>query len=206
MLEPPPSQPTGIENSPEFLDGGLARGAWQFATTAHAGQRRKGDGAPYILHPEAVAELVADHGGDEIQIAAALLHDVLEDTETPAVAISERFGAAVGALVVALSDDPGIEAYELRKRALRVQVEAAGERAQLIYAADKLANSRELLRVYRNDGEAVGDRYKAPLDVRIRIWRDDLRMLRDRLGPTELVEDLRLQLDAVESERASPSA
>ncbi len=184
----------------------LTRGAWLFAAEAHAGQRRKGDGAPYLLHPEAVAELVAEHGGNEAQIAAALLHDVLEDTDTTAATVSERFGTAVGALVAALSDDPEIEAYEPRKRALRVQVEAAGAGAQLIYAADKLANSRELLRVYRSEGEPVGDRYKAPLDVRIKIWRDDLRMLADRLGATELVAALAMQLDAVEAERARSSA
>ena len=70
---------------------------------------------------------------------------------------------------------PTIDDYEARKQALRDQVREAGERAALIYAADKLANSSDLRGAYAEIGENVVVRLKISLDGRIRIWRDGPR-------------------------------
>ncbi len=191
---------------PEFVEGELEARAWRFAAGAHEGQRRKGDGSPYINHPVAVAELTERQGGDSEQVAAAFLHDVLEDTDTPAERIHERFGAEVGRLVEALSDDRSIGDYERRKAGLRSQVEAAGERAILIYGADKLANAGDLRRIYRSEGEAVEDRFNAPLELRIRLWREDLEMAVGRIGRTSLLAELEAELDALERDRAAKAA
>ena len=122
-------------------------------------------GACAMSNAIAVAELLAEHGfGDEV-LAAALLHDVVEESETGVGEIRARFGEPVASLVDALTDEEAIEPYERRKDGHRRQVEDAGADALAIYAADKLANIRALRRVYAERGEAVGEELKAPLDV-----------------------------------------
>ncbi len=140
-------------------------------------------------------------------IAAALLHDVLEDSSTEPEQIESAFGADVAGLVDALSDDRSITDYEARKRALREQVRAAGERAALIYAADKLANCTALRSAYAEVGEGVAERIGIPLALRIAIWRDDCEMCRGLLGSTDLVEALAAELDELDDDRRrSPAA
>ena len=166
------------ELEPEFLTGpGLVRDAFEFAVDAHLGQERKGDGSPYIRHPIAVARLLEANGlADDAMLAACFLHDVVEDTPTGMAEIRERFGDDVGDLVAAMTEDKDLEPYELRKDRHRDQVEAAGDRATRIYVADKIANLRDLRAAYASTGEEVAARFKAPLDVRVRIWRGDLEM------------------------------
>src|SRR6476620_9485863 len=76
-----------------------------YAAAAHAEQPRKGTNIPYISHPLAVSALVVEHGGNEVQAIAALLHDVLEDCGMHhAPVIAERFGSEVLKIVEALTD------------------------------------------------------------------------------------------------------
>ena len=98
----------------------LVRGALEAAREAHAGQIRNGSGGmPYIEHPVAVADLLAEHGfGDEV-LAAALLHDVVEESDAGVGEIRARFGEPVGGLVDALTDEEKIQPYERRKDAHR---------------------------------------------------------------------------------------
>jgi (p)ppGpp synthase/HD superfamily hydrolase len=190
---------------PEFLTGeGLARDAYEFAAAAHAGQLRKGGDSPYIVHPVAAARLLEAEGvADEELLAAAFLHDVVEDTDHSIDEIHERFGPEVGALVAALTEDKSIEPYETRKEHHREQVEIAGERAAMIYAADKLANVRDLRALYAVVGEGAAGRFKAPLDVRVRLWRGDLEMVEKIAPDLEILVELRSELDAFEAERAT---
>ncbi len=200
----------GAPEDPEtarVVAGAGAEAAWRFAAAAHEGQVRAADRGPYIHHPERVATLVAANGGSDAMIAAALLHDVLEDSPTEPEQIESAFGADVAGLVDALSDDRSITDYEARKRALREQVRAAGERAALIYAADKLANCSDLRGAYAEIGEGVAERIGIPLALRITIWRDDCEMCRGLLGSTDLVEALAAELDELEGDRRrSPAA
>ena len=139
-------------------------------------------------------------------IEAALLHDVLEDSDVRIDRVERDFGPDVAALVAALSDDPSIDDYESRKRALREQVHEAGERAALIYAADKLANSTDLRGAYAEIGEDVVERLKISLDGRIRVWRDDLVMCRELLGERDVVVALDEQLSGLERDREQRAA
>jgi len=192
-----------VRDRPEFLAGAsLAGDAYEFALRAHEGQRRKGDDSPYIVHPVEVARLVqAECGGDEEQLAATLLHDVVEDTETALDEIRDRFGIGVGELVEALSEDESIEPFEARKDHHRGEVAAAGHRAIAIYAADKLANLRDMRTLYAAVGEAAEGRFNAPIDVRVRLWRRDVEMI-ERLAPDlPLLPPLRSELEAFEAER-----
>ena len=160
----------------------LVAGAHELATDAHAGQRRKDDGTPYITHPETVAGLLDDAGfGDEV-IAAALLHDVVEDTDMGSEELRERFGDRVAELVEALSEDGDISDYEDRKREHREQVEESGSDAVAIYIADKLSNLRDMRKIYALDGEQIADRFKAPIDVRVGLWKQDAEMA-ERVAP-----------------------
>ncbi len=201
----PPGSDAEEPSIPTFARDAAARRAFEFARAAHAGQKRKGDGAPYISHPLDVAALVEGRGGDQAMVAAAFLHDVLEDTETDAARIHGDFGADVGSLVVALTDNRHIDDYAARKDALRAQVERAGSRAIEIYLCDKVANSRDLHRLYALEGEAIGARYKAPIALRIAVWRGDLEMALHRLGESPLAAELAAELDAIDALRGAPA-
>jgi (p)ppGpp synthase/HD superfamily hydrolase len=182
----------------------LVRGALEAAREAHAGQIRNGSGGmPYIDHPVAVAELLCEHGYGEEVLAAALLHDVVEESETGVGEIRARFGEPVGGLVGALTDEEKIQPYERRKDAHRAQVEEAGPDALAIYAADKLANIRALRRVYSSEGEAVGDQLKAPLDVKVAVWEADLDLLGREAPDLPFLSELEDQLAGLRADRAA---
>jgi (p)ppGpp synthase/HD superfamily hydrolase len=190
---------------PEFLAGSrLARDAYEYADDAHQGQRRKGGDSPYIAHPVEVARLLHAEGlADDELIAATLLHDVVEDTDHTLDEIRERFGPEVAELVAAMTEDSTVEPYEARKEHHREQVEAAGTRPATIYAADKLANLRDLRARYAIEGEAAAAKFNAPLDVRVRLWRGDAEMVA-RLAPDlAILAALRSELDAFDAERAT---
>jgi (p)ppGpp synthase/HD superfamily hydrolase len=139
----------------------------------------------------------------EPALVAALLHDVVEDSDFTVGDVTDRFGVAVGELVAALTEDEEIDDWVERKDALRAQVAAAGMPAAAIYAADKLANLREMRTTYAAHGEAAVDLHKAPtLDVRVAAWRSDLELVQD-LADRSLVDELRAELDAFERERAT---
>jgi guanosine-3',5'-bis(diphosphate) 3'-pyrophosphohydrolase len=125
-----------------------------FAVQRHSGMARKGRGnEPYVNHLAEVANLVseASGGADAELIAAAWLHDIIEDTETTREELAERFSVRVAALVVEVSDDMGLSRDERR----RLQVVAAPHKspdAKLIKIADKISNIRS--RIAPEPGEA----------------------------------------------------
>jgi (p)ppGpp synthase/HD superfamily hydrolase len=181
----------------------LVRDALAWAERAHAGQVRSGSGGmAYIHHPVAVAELLAEHGYGEEVVAAALLHDVVEDSETSVEEIAARFGQPLAGLVEAMTDDESVEPYERRKDEHRRRVEAAGGEAVAIYAADKLSNVRVLRRAYASEGEQAGAEFKAPLEVKLGIWEADLAMLRRQASAPPFVADLADELEKLRETRA----
>jgi (p)ppGpp synthase/HD superfamily hydrolase len=169
--------------------------ALEMAERAHAGQTRNGSGGmAYIHHPVAVAELLAEHGFAEETVAAALLHDVVEDSEASVEDVAARFGERVAQLVAALTEDESIEPFERRKDAHRRHVEEVGGDALAIYAADKLSNIRVLRRALASEGESAGEELAAPLDVKERVWTADLEMLRREAPELPFVDDLASEL------------
>jgi guanosine-3',5'-bis(diphosphate) 3'-pyrophosphohydrolase len=157
--------------------------ALEKATAAHAGQVRNGSGGlPYIEHPKMVAERLASAGyGDEV-LAAGLLHDVVEDSDTTVAELRKRFGETVATLVAALSDDESIEPYVERKREHRQRIADVDGDALAIYAADKLVNSDCLAKALAREGPAVADEFKVPLEQKLEIWEADAELL-GRLDP-----------------------
>ena len=118
------------------------RKAYRFAHDAH--QRRRRQGGATIEHPAAVARLLHEAGYPEHVVAAALLHDVVEDTATGMDELADRFGPDIASLVAQLTEDPGIRSYDRRKRELRRRATSDGQDAAAIFVADKLASARHL--------------------------------------------------------------
>ncbi|WP_058910516.1 HD domain-containing protein [Entomohabitans teleogrylli] len=124
--------------------------ARRFAARAHAacGQRRKYTDEPYIVHPQAVVELVRSVCRQETVLAAAWLHDTVEDTDTTLEDIAERFGAEVASLVAMVTNPP--VAQELNRPQRKYQhflyTAQGSAAAQTIKIADIIDNTRELLR------------------------------------------------------------
>jgi guanosine-3',5'-bis(diphosphate) 3'-pyrophosphohydrolase len=131
-----------MQEPPQFIaDSGLLRSAFELARHAHHGPAREGD--TDITHPVAVAELLHENGFEEKVVAAALLHDVVEDTSLDLAAISGPFGPDVAGLVAEMTEDARIESYPERKAEHRSRV-TKDRRVAAIYAADKVANTRGL--------------------------------------------------------------
>jgi (p)ppGpp synthase/HD superfamily hydrolase len=185
-------------------ESALIAGALEMAEKAHAGQTRNGSGGmAYIHHPVAVAELLAAQGLAESTVAAALLHDVVEDSEAGIDDIAAGFGERVANLVAALTEDESIEPFQRRKDAHRRHVEEVGGDALAIYAADKLSNIRVLRRALANEGESAGEEFAVPLEVKERVWEDDLGMLRRRAPDLSFVADLAAELEKLRAARAT---
>jgi guanosine-3',5'-bis(diphosphate) 3'-pyrophosphohydrolase len=129
------------------MTSALIINAADFAASRHRHQRRKDEReSPYINHPIKVAQLLSEVGGiDEPSvIAAALLHDTVEDTDTTAEEIAALFGERVRDLVMEMSDDTQLPSSERK----RLQIERApllSDGAVLIKLADKTANIRDIL-------------------------------------------------------------
>ncbi|HKB52192.1 MAG TPA: HD domain-containing protein [Solirubrobacterales bacterium] len=170
------SPPNRVEAIAERSE--LVRQALEMARELHDGTVRDvGDEVPFIEHPLAVAELLAEHElGDEL-VAAGLLHDTLEYTDLGLGGLRERFGMKVAMIVCALSEDFEIEDYEERKRELRRRVAATGIEAQRVFAADKIANVIEARDDYVLIQEDVDLGMLVDLDLKILVWEYDMEML-----------------------------
>jgi hypothetical protein len=186
-----------MDDDPPFVaDLPLARAALHWAETLHSGQRRAVDEAPFVLHPAEVAALLSVRGYDDEVVAAGLLHDAVEDTDTSIADVRERFGPRVARIVAAVSEDPAIEGYGERKAALRAQVAGADSDAHAVFAADKLVKTREL--------RAQAARTGAPLDEpdllrRREHYEASLRMLEQVAPQSSLVQQLAFELWALRS-------
>lgn len=138
-----------------------------FAVKAHAGTERRGKGFPYIVHPLEAVEIVATITPDQELLAAAALHDVVEDTGITAEEIREEFGERIANLVVAESDvfPEGLseeESWRARKQAAIDRLAAAPRDAKIVAMGDKLSNMRAIARDYAVKGDELWKIFHAP--------------------------------------------
>lgn len=118
-----------------------------FAADKHRTQRRKdADASPYINHPIALANVLANEGGvtDVVVLSAAVLHDTIEDTNTTAEELTAIFGAKITATVLDVTDDKSLDKHVRKQR----QIEHAphiSKEAKLVKLADKICNLRDIL-------------------------------------------------------------
>jgi len=138
-------------------------------------------GGRTVEHPVAVAGLLADDGQPPRVVLAGILHDVLEDTDATGDELQALFGRDIAQLVRALTQDPSIRKYQERKAALRRQIVDAGADAAAVSLADKAAKLR-----------SVASR---PAKRKLRHYRETLRGIEQRYGPSRLSAMLGEELD-----------
>lgn len=153
----------------------LVSEAIAFAVKAHDGMRRKKSEAPYILHPMEAAVIVGTMTNDQNVIAAAALHDVVEDAGITLEEIGEKFGQRVRELVGAETEDkrehlPPDETWRIRKEESLSELERTEDIGVLmVWLGDKLANMRSFYREWKQNGEAMWQKFNQK-DPRQQAW------------------------------------
>jgi len=132
-----------------------------FAARAHAGQTRKATDIPYLVHPVGVMLILLQMGEtDQELLAAALLHDTVEDTEVTLAQIRETFGVRVAEIVEGCSEPNRSDTWETRKQHTIAYLKTAPRAVQLVTAADKLDNLRSMIADQAQQGETFWSRFK----------------------------------------------
>lgn len=136
----------------------MIKKAVAFARKAHEGAFRKGTKLPYIIHPLETAVIVSLMTEDEEMIAAALLHDVVEDAGVKESELIREFGSRVADLVMAESEDKSKSWFE-RKSTTITHLSGASRELKMLTLADKLSNIRSTARDYLLLGDCFWDRF-----------------------------------------------
>lgn len=168
------------------LDTELLDRAIIFAVKAHAGTERRGKGYPYIVHPLEAVEIVATMTADQELLAAAALHDTVEDTDVTVDQIRAEFGDRIASLVADESDqfEAGVsdeDSWHTRKQAAIDRLARASHDAKIVALGDKLSNMRAIARDYAVKGDELWKIFHAK-DRRDHEWHyrglaDSLREL-----------------------------
>lgn len=166
----------------------LVSDAMIFAAHAHDGMLRKGTNLPYIVHPAEVAAIAATLTDDPEMLAAALLHDVMEDCGVSEGELARRFGVRVAQLVKSetqeRSGDPAAT-WLARKQSAVARIGRGGREVKIIALSDKLSNMRAIHRDYDRDGERLFFRFHQH-DKALHAWyyRSCAALLKEELGDT----------------------
>lgn len=144
------------------IDTELLDRAIIFAVRAHSGTERRGKGFPYIVHPLEAVEIVATITPDQELLAAAALHDTVEDTDVTVDMIREEFGERVASIVAGESDtfEDGVseeDSWKTRKQAAIDRLAKAPLDTKIVALGDKLSNMRAIARDYAVIGDGIWD-------------------------------------------------
>ena len=168
----------------------LVSEAVAFAVKAHDGMRRKKSDIPYILHPIEAAVIVGTMTSDQNMIAAAALHDVVEDAEVSIEEIEAKFGKRVRELVESETEDkradlPPSDTWRIRKEeSLAVLKNTDDIGVLMVWIGDKLANMRAIYREHKIEGDAMWQRFNQK-DVSEQAWYySSIVKLTERLSDT----------------------
>ena len=170
------------------LDTQLVDRAILFAVKAHSGTERRGKGFPYVIHPMEAMAIVATITPDPELLAAAALHDTVEDTDITLDVLRAEFGERVAKLVADESDvftegKSEEETWHQRKKAAIDRLARAPHDAKIVALGDKLSNMRAIARDYAVQGDALWNLFHAK-DRKDHEWHyrglaDALRELQD---------------------------
>jgi hypothetical protein len=188
------------QGPPEWISSTqLLRAAYALAGRAHGQQRRPSDNRLFLEHVTEVAGLLQQAGFDDELIAIGLLHDAVERGTLEEGELRAEMGNSISSMVMTLSEDPTIEAFDRRKAALREQVAAAGGRAVTVFAADKLSDIAGL----RRGLEASPGGLEARLDTSAASmtghYRDSVEMIGKVRPGSAFLAELRQELDRLEA-------
>ena len=158
----------------QHIDTSLLDRAITFAVKAHQGVERRGKGFPYIVHPMEAVCIVATMTNDQELLAAAALHDVIEDTDTTADDLKKEFGERVAMLVEAESDDKTgsskAETWHQRKQDTLDRLRNADLDIKIVALGDKLSNMRAIAHDYAVLGDELWNRFTVK-DPAEHAWR-----------------------------------
>ena len=149
----------------------LTEKALRLAIAAHKEQVRKSDGSPYAAHPIMVGMLLKEYGFNEVTVAAAFTHDVLEDTAVSRDALAAELGEEVAKIVDGVSEDMSLE-WEVRKEAYAKGVAAADEATKAVSIGDKIHNAESVISDYEYKGKDVWKPFNRGKDKK--IWFEEL--------------------------------
>lgn len=180
--------------------------AMQLAWHLHDGQLRKGTTIPYLSHLIGVSSLALEHGADEDEAIAALLHDAVEDAPDHLGAdrarelIRARFGDNVAAIVDGCTDalEQPKPPWRARKEAYLAHLAHASPSVRLVSASDKLHNARAILSDLRVHGAALWSRFNAGRDGLLWYYRSLVSAFAAH-GRTPLVDELDRTVTAIEA-------
>ena len=145
------------------LETSLFDKAVKFATEAHSGTERRGKGYPYIIHPMEAAAIVATITNDQEMLAAAILHDTVEDTDVTIEQIREMFGDRVAALVQHETAPMDRSLTWRERKTIQVQqLESAPYDSKVVALGDKLSNMSGIALDYRKVGDKVWSLFHTP--------------------------------------------
>jgi (p)ppGpp synthase/HD superfamily hydrolase len=157
--------------------------AIEVAVKAHKGQKRKGTGKAYIIHPFAVGVLLAKAGCSEQVIAAGILHDVVEDARVKPERIREEFGEEVASIVEQCTEPDKRRPWEERKQHTLDTLRKADLAVKFVTCADKLHNIGTLARDYCTQGEKLWRRFRRGREDQGWYYESLVEALRAKGGP-----------------------
>jgi len=181
----------------KYIDSTVLDKAIIFAVNAHHNTERRGKGFPYIVHPMEAVEIVATITPDQELLAAAALHDTIEDTDVTVEDIRREFGERIAGLVHAESDQftEGVseeDSWHDRKQAAIDRLAAAPHDAKIVAMGDKLSNMRAIYRDYVMKGDELWKIFhakdKASHEWHYRGLANSLSELSDTFAYKEFVE------------------
>lgn len=194
-----------------YLDSSLLDKAVTFAVKAHANTERRSKGFPYIVHPMEAVSIVATLTSDQELLAAAALHDVVEDTDITIEEIRKEFGDRVASLVSDESEEryegiPEKDTWHKRKQNAIARLADASHDAKIVAIGDKLSNMRAIYRDFRSQGDKLWDRFHAPNGKPDHEWhyRGLAHSLSDLVGTYAYSEFIWLVNEVFDGEKASP--
>ena len=152
--------------------------AARIAAIAHKNQRRRQNDIPYIMHPTSVALLLSQHGFPDAVVAAALVHDVLEDTDFPEEELRTAMGEEVMAIVDAVTNDDSLP-WEEKKLKYIETVRAGGDGIKAVATADKIHNMKDLITSLEERGPEVWEYFNRSREKKIWFEEAMLAMLKE---------------------------
>ncbi len=156
----------------------IVENAARIAVVAHKNQTRKDGDIPYVVHPFMVALTLARHGFPNEVVAAALVHDVLEDTDFPEEELKAAIGDTAFAIVKAVTNEPGLPWEEQRSKYVET-VRTGPEGAKAVSLADKLHNMKNLHEAHEVHGVALWTMFSRGKDKKIWFEEMMISMLRE---------------------------
>ncbi|MEK7166296.1 MAG: HD domain-containing protein [Patescibacteria group bacterium] len=155
----------------------LLEKAVRVSVVAHGGQKRKGDDLPYIIHPFMVALKLAKFNFSDTVIAAALTHDVLEDTDFLEEKLKYELGSEVFEIVKAVTNDDSLPWEEKKKKYIET-VRSGPEGARAVAVADKIHNLESLIIAHAEQGPELWKKFNRGKEQKLWFENEVLKMLR----------------------------